>query len=124
MTTYTPKPGSVAARAVQQLADGPMQAADLSAALGIKRTNLNGNIATAIKAGVLAVDQIDGRAWVRLAKGSAPRAAPATSPIFMACFWDDGCLDIYPTLALDGGGLRLDAAQVERLRCLLSGVPE
>lgn len=130
--TYTPRPGSVAARAVQQLVDGPMQAVDLCAALGIKRTNLKGNIAAAVRAGLLALDLVDGRAWIKLssAKPIVMRYEPpeSTTPpdtgVFHACLHIDGDLDIYPTMEIDGGGFRLNGFQVERLRALLAGDPE
>lgn len=131
--TYAPKPGSVAARAMQLLVDGPMQAVDLCAALGIKRTNLNGNIAAAVRAGLLALDLVDGRAWIKLSSAKPivmryepPESTPTTPPdtgVFHACLHIDGDLDIYPTLALDDGGFRLTRDQVDRL-CLLLAVQQ
>lgn len=127
--TYIPKPGSIADRALQVLQSGPYQALHLCAALKIKRENLNGNIATAMKAGMIVRELINGRVWFKLAPVAAPQAdsqpecATADAATFHACLHLDGELDIYPTLEIDGGGFRLTRDQVDRL-CLLLAVQQ
>lgn len=55
--SYTPRPGSVAERAISHLAaSGPMLRADLAAAIGVPTGNLNGNIGAAVRNGAIARD--------------------------------------------------------------------
>lgn len=100
--SYRPKPGSFAARAMAALgAKGPMFANALAAAAGMKRASLEGNLQSAVRAGAVVRERVDGRVRFSLPAPAADAPAPEPALEFACCLWGDGDLDVFPTLVLD-----------------------
>ncbi len=121
--TYTPKPGSGAARALEMLREkGPMYADALAAAAGMKRTSLEGNLQPAIRAGAITRERVGVRARYSL---PAPAAAPEPELQFSCCLWGDGDLDVFPTLVLEHPtgrpAFRITREQARELWALMMG---
>jgi DNA-binding IclR family transcriptional regulator len=70
---YTPRPGSVAERAIEHLtAFGERSATDLAGALEVDTSTLMPCLSTAIRFGAAEQFKRDGRIWYRLGDGTPP----------------------------------------------------
>ncbi len=77
--SYTPRPGSVAGRAVSHLAaSGPMLRSELCAALGVASSDLKGHLNAPVRHGMVVREQVDGAEHFRL---RAPSPAAATRAV-------------------------------------------
>lgn len=148
--TYKPKPGSYTARAIEELAEGPMSLEHMAGFLGLDRRKVDPYLMTAIKAGAIVRTKVgDERGFALPVRATGflevplftePAGAPDSGDdpqmntvfddeqpepeAFSACLWADGDLDVFGVVPIEQNGcsgVRLTRDQVAQLMRLLSG---
>lgn len=131
MATYTPKPGTKPAAAIEALAAGPLSSAELAKSMRVEPKQVHQFLATAVKAGAIARAVVNGKSlWALPVAGQESPAVlerddeqPAKEA-FSACLWADGDLDVFGVVPIEQNGcsgVRLTREQVAQLMRLLSG---
>lgn len=121
MTTYTPRPGTIADKAIRALASGPMTVAQLCEAIGREYAGIHADLRIPMRHGVIVRTTLDGHAAFMLGDGYAP--APEAGSRFSAALWTDGTMALMnvETTSGDRAAVELTSRQVEMIRGLLAG---
>jgi hypothetical protein len=128
--SYTPREGSLPARAIEHLRtldeDAELSTSALCRVLGTSSSLLITSMGAAIQHGAMRVRKEDRTSFWSLGDGTPPgdeQEGEDTEPEFNAALWTDGDLVIYGAQANTDGSVTLSREQVAHVRQLISGSP-